>query len=201
MVADRDRGPSSPTGLRTADGRLHEADVVIWGTGFAATEFLAPLDVRGSGGIDVHDVWADGAYAHLGMTVPGFPNLFLVYGPNTNLGGSSILGMLEAQARYVVQAVRRVAAGARLDVRPEVAADFDAEMQQRLAGSVWAACTSWYRTPGGRVVTNWPGLVQEYVDRTAASTSPTSRTRARASHRRHPRRTGDAQGRPAALVP
>jgi cation diffusion facilitator CzcD-associated flavoprotein CzcO len=156
-----------PSGLRTRDGRLHEADVVIWGTGFAATEFLAPLEVHGSGGIDVHEVWADGAYAHLGMTVPGFPNLFLVYGPNTNLGGSSILGMMEAQARYVVQAVRRVAAGARLDVRPEVAAAFDAEMQERLASSVWAACTSWYRTPGGRVVTNWPGLVQEYLDRTA----------------------------------
>ena len=75
--------------------------------------------------------------------------------------------MMEAQARCIVQAVRRVAAGARLDVRPEVAAAFDAEMQHRLASSVWAACTSWYRDAGGRVVTNWPGLVQEYLDRTA----------------------------------
>ena len=101
------------------------------------------------------------------MTVPGFPNLFLVYGPHTNLGGSSIIGMLEAQARYIAQAVRAVADGARLDVRHEVAERFDDEMQERGRGTVWAACASWYRGPGGRVVTNWPGLVQEYVDRTA----------------------------------
>ena len=112
-------------------------------------------------------MWSDGAHAHLGMTVPGFPGLFLVYGPHTNLGGSSIVGMLEAQARYIVQAVRAVADGARLDVRPEVAQRFDDEMQERGRGTVWAACSSWYRGPGGRVVTNWPGLVQEYVDRTA----------------------------------
>ncbi len=156
-----------PTGLRTADGTLHEVDTIIWGTGFAATEFLAPLRVTGVGGVEVHDVWSDGAHAHLGMTVPGFPQLFLVYGPHTNLGGSSIVGMLEAQARYIVQAVRAVADGARLDVRPEVAERFDDEMQERGRGTVWAACSSWYRGPGGRVVTNWPGLVQEYVDRTA----------------------------------
>ena len=156
-----------PTGLRTADGTLHEVDTIIWGTGFAATEFLAPLRVTGVGGVEVHDVWSDGAHAHLGMTVPGFPRLFLVYGPHTNLGGNSIVGMLEAQARYIVQAVRAVADGARLDVRREVAERFDDEMQERGRGTVWAACSSWYRGPGGRVVTNWPGLVQEYVDRTA----------------------------------
>ena len=156
-----------PGGLRTADGTLHAVDTIIWGTGFAATEFLAPLRVTGVGGVEVHDVWTEGARAHLGMTVPGFPNLFLVYGPHTNLGGSSIVGMLEAQARYIAQAVHAVADGARLDVRREVAGHFDDEMQERGRGTVWAGCSSWYRGPGGRVVTNWPGLVQEYVDRTA----------------------------------
>ena len=166
-VVDSPVASFAPDGLRTADGRTHPADVVIWGTGFAATEFLAPLEVRGAGGRNLRDTWADGAHAHLGMTVPGFPNLFLVYGPNTNLGGSSILGMIEAQAGYLRQAVERVAAGAVLDVRPEVAARFDAEVQGRLRDSVWSGCASWYRTDGGRVVTNWPGLVREYAERTA----------------------------------
>ncbi|MBD8870040.1 NAD(P)/FAD-dependent oxidoreductase [Nocardioides sp. MJB4] len=156
-----------PAGVRATDGRLHEADVIIWGTGFAATEFLAPLTITGSGGVDLHEVWADGAHAHLGMTVPGFPNLFLVYGPNTNLGGSSIIGMMEAQAGYIRQAVRAVARGRTLAVRRSVAASFDAEMQERLAHSVWAQCNSWYRADGGRVSTNWPGMVAEYVARTA----------------------------------
>jgi cation diffusion facilitator CzcD-associated flavoprotein CzcO len=166
-VVDAPVASFEPEGLRTADGRLHPVDVVVWGTGFAATEFLAPLRVRGTGGRDLRDTWADGAHAHLGLTVPGFPDLFLVYGPNTNLGGSSILGMIEAQAGYVRQAVERVAGGAVLDVRPEVAERFDAEVQARLRDSVWSGCTSWYRTEGGRVVTNWPGLVREYAARTA----------------------------------
>jgi cation diffusion facilitator CzcD-associated flavoprotein CzcO len=157
-----------PEGVRDTEGRLHRADVVIWGTGFAATDFLAGIKVTGRGGLDLHEWWADGARAHLGITVPGFPNLFCIYGPNTNLGGSSIIGMLEAQAAYVVSAVRTLAAGAApLEVRTDVAASYDREMQERLARSVWAGCDSWYRD-GRRITTNWPGLVAEYRARTAA---------------------------------
>lgn len=158
-----------PTGVRTADGALHEADVLIWGTGFAATSFLAPMTVTGSGGVDLHELWADGARAHLGLSVPGFPNLFCVYGPNTNLGGSSIIAMMEAQAGYVAQVARRLAdGGARVvGVRPDVAEAYDAEMQSRLAASVWSGCDSWY-ADGSRLTTNWPGLVAEYRRRTAA---------------------------------
>ena len=157
-----------PEGVRTDDGRLHEADVLIWGTGFAATDFLAGVRVTGAGGVELHDVWADGARAHLGITVPGFPNLFCVYGPNTNLGGSSIIGMLEAQTGYIVQVARRLSeSDARsVAVRPEAAEAYDREMQARLRDSVWAGCTSWYRD-GSRITTNWPGLVQEYQRRTA----------------------------------
>ncbi|NYD41339.1 flavin-containing monooxygenase [Nocardioides panaciterrulae] len=167
VVTDRVTG-IEPGGLRTADRRLHEADVIIWGTGFAATEFLAGVEVRGAGGTDLHEVWADGARAHLGLTVPGFPNLFCVYGPNTNLGGSSIIGMMEAQAGWIAQVVRRVADGGarRVAVRAEVADAWDREMQSRLSRSAWAGCDSWYRD-GTRITTNWPGLVQEYVERTA----------------------------------
>lgn len=157
-----------PGGVRTGDGTLHEADVLIWGTGFAATEFLGGLDVRGADGSSLKELWADGARAHLGIAMPGFPNLFVVYGPNTNLGGSSIIGMLEAQAGWIAQVARRVDAGQahRLAVRPEVWQAYDAEMQRRLGDSIWAGCDSWYRD-GQRITTNWPGLVAEYKRRTA----------------------------------
>jgi cation diffusion facilitator CzcD-associated flavoprotein CzcO len=168
VVTDRITG-IEPAGVRTRDGALHEADVLIWGTGFAATEFLAGIDVRGSGGVSLKELWADGARAHLGLTVPGFPNLFCVYGPNTNLGGSSIIAMMEAQAGWIAQVARRVAEGRahRVAVRRDVWEAYDREMQDRLGRSVWAGCDSWY-VDGSRITTNWPGLVTEYKHRTAA---------------------------------
>jgi cation diffusion facilitator CzcD-associated flavoprotein CzcO len=157
-----------PTGLRTADGRLHEADVLIWGTGFAGSHFLAGIEVHGVDGVALRDVWSDGASAHLGITVPGFPNLFCVYGPNTNLGGSSIVIMLEAQAGWIAQVARRIAGGDahRVAVRRDVAEAYDREMQERLSTSAWAGCDSWYHD-GTRITTNWPGQVVEYQQRTA----------------------------------
>ncbi|TQM35267.1 alpha/beta hydrolase fold domain-containing protein [Pseudonocardia cypriaca] len=155
------------TGVRTADGTEHPADVVILGTGFAATEFLAPMKVFGAGGQELSERWRDGASAHLGIAVPGFPNLFLLYGPNTNLGSGSIVHMLECQIGYVRQALELLRSGVRtLTVRPEVATRHDAEIQQRLARTVWTGCRNWYRTAGGRVVNNWPGTMREYAKRT-----------------------------------
>lgn len=167
VVTERVTG-LEPTGVRTADGRLHEVDAVIWGTGFAATRFLGPVSVTGLGGRDLHEAWSGGARAHLGLSVPGFPNLFCIYGPNTNLGGSSIVNMLEAQAGYVAQVAARIAdGGARLvDVRPERYDAYDREMQERLGRSAFAGCDSWY-VDGGRITTNWPGLVAEYRARLA----------------------------------
>jgi cation diffusion facilitator CzcD-associated flavoprotein CzcO len=157
----------NPAGVRTADGIQHDCDVLVYGTGFRATEFLTPLRVTGVGGARLDDVWAGGARAYLGLAVPAFPNMFLMYGPNTNTGNTSVIYFHESQARYIVQAARLVAAGHVLDVRPEIASVYDDEMQTRLAGSVWAGCDSWYRTPSGRVVTNWPGTAHEYRRRTA----------------------------------
>ncbi|MFD5827227.1 flavin-containing monooxygenase [Lentzea sp. NPDC060358] len=155
-------------GLRTADGREHPADVLIWGTGFDVADFRLPMRVTGGDGRDLAAVWGGRPRAHLGLTVPGFPNFFLVYGPNTNLGGSSIVTMIEAQCRYVVAAVRRLAeTGAPVQVRPEVADEFDSEMRSRLAGGVWSGCSSWYRADDGSVTTNWPGSTREYLRRTA----------------------------------
>ncbi len=157
-----------PDGVRTADGVLHPCDVIVFGTGFAASEFLAPMKVFGPGGAELSERWRDGARAHLGITVPGFPNLFLLYGPNTNVGSGSIVHMLESQIAYVRQAIAHLAAGAGpLSVRPEVESRFDTEMQDRLGRSVWTGCDSWYRTATGRIVNNWPGLMREYRRRTA----------------------------------
>jgi cation diffusion facilitator CzcD-associated flavoprotein CzcO len=156
----------TPDGIVTADGRHHRLDVIIWSTGFRATELVAPLEVHGRGGRRLSDVWRDGAHAHLGMTVPGFPSLFFMYGPNTNTSGGSIIAYLEAQAGYIRQALQ--AAGDRLvEVAAEVEAASDAETQRRFAGTAWTQCDSWYRDERGRIVTNWPGYQLEYVRRAA----------------------------------
>lgn len=158
----------TPTGVRTADGTEYEVDVIVHGTGFAATEFLGSMSVRGVDGRTLSEAWRDGARAHLGITVPGFPNLFLVYGPNTNLGGGSIVHMLESQARYIREAVRwlRRHPDAALDVHPEAEQRWDDEVQARLTRSAWTRCRSWYRDARGRVVSIWPGRTFEYRRRT-----------------------------------
>jgi cation diffusion facilitator CzcD-associated flavoprotein CzcO len=162
----------TPSGVRTVAGGAtvdHEVDVVIHGTGFAATDFLAPMTVTGRDGIDLHEYWSAGAHGYFGITVPHFPNMFIVYGPNTNLGGSSIISMIECQTGYLAQAVQLLAREelTELEVRDEVAARYDQEVQDRLARSVWASgCVSWYQVEGGRVTTNWPGTVAEYRRRT-----------------------------------
>jgi hypothetical protein len=100
--------------------------------------------------------------------VPGFPNLGIVYGPNTNLGGSSIISMMEGQARYIRQLVELLpATGGSVEVRAETEQRYDVEVQRRLAESVWGGCSSWYRDESGRINTNWPGTVAEYRRRTA----------------------------------
>lgn len=155
-------------GVRTGDGTLREVDVLIYGTGFSATDFLASMRITGAGGRALEHAWHGGAHAYLGMTVPGFPNMFCMYGPNTNLGTGSILYMIERQARYLAKAAGVLARhpGTVFDVRDAVESRFDTEMQDRLAGSAWAGCTSWYRQANGRVPTNWPGTVSEYDRRT-----------------------------------
>ncbi|MDW5597470.1 NAD(P)/FAD-dependent oxidoreductase [Conexibacter stalactiti] len=161
-----------PDAVIAADGTRREVDAIVWGTGFHADEPVAPMKVHGSGGQELQAAWDGGARAHLGITVAGFPNLFLMYGPNTNLGVGSIIVMIEAQAGYVLSALgllRGGGAGASagrraLSVRPEVESASTDAVQQRLDGSVWTQCQSWYRKDGdGRVVGNWPGFMLEYV--------------------------------------
>src|SRR3954452_6762842 len=158
-----------PEGIATADGRVHEVDCIIYATGFSTTSFMFPMEVTGAGGVALRDTWRDGARAYLGMTVPGYPSMFIMYGPNTNTSGGSILVYLEAQAGYIRQALAAVGerGAAALDVRPEAAAADDRLVQGRFAGTAWTRCDSWYRNAEGRVVANWPGYMREYVAQTA----------------------------------
>lgn len=154
------------TGVRTGDGALHEADVIIFATGFESLKFLDGINIRGRDGRSLHDdVWADTAKAYLGMTVTGFPNFFILYGPNTNLNHNSIIAMFDAQFEYVVEALEQ------LKQEPEIAFDLKADrlrsfnrtLQQGLATSAFVSgCNSWYRDEEGRIVTNWWGTVTAY---------------------------------------
>jgi cation diffusion facilitator CzcD-associated flavoprotein CzcO len=150
-------------------GRAHAADAVVFGTGFLATQFLAPMQVVGRAGRRLaEDAWARGGEAYLGIAVPDFPNMFLLYGPNTNHGTGSAVDMLEYEAGYVAEAVDLIATGQvqQLEVRREVHEGFVREMDERLAGSVWTSCSNWYVTAEGRVTNNWPGSPREYKRRT-----------------------------------
>jgi cation diffusion facilitator CzcD-associated flavoprotein CzcO len=154
--------------LVDATGREHEVDVVIYATGFDSQDFLSSIDVRGVGGEKLATRWADGARAYLGMYVPGFPNLLVTYGPNTNLGGGSIIYMLEAQARHMRQVVDRLEIGRyrSVQVTEETESAYDAEIQSRLDHSVWGHCENWYRHPSGRITSNWPGATLPFAKRT-----------------------------------
>lgn len=152
-------------GLVTADGRLHRADAIVLATGFDAANPLERLNVVGRDGLALNEAWREGPRAHKGVTVPGFPNLFLIYGPNTNLGHDSIVAMIEAAADYVVAAARHLRArpDRALSVRAEVAAAFDAHLAERLGRTIWSAsCRSWYKRADGRITNNWPGLVSGF---------------------------------------
>jgi cation diffusion facilitator CzcD-associated flavoprotein CzcO len=157
----------TPEGVVTEDETEHRVDCVIYGTGFRTSEFMFPMEVRGVGGRTLREAWAAGAHAHLGISVPGFPSLFLMYGPNTNTSGGSIIVYEEAQAAYVRQALQHIRDRglAAIDVRPDIEASSNRELQARFAGTAWTRCDSWYRTADGRNVANWPGYMREYEQR------------------------------------
>ena len=160
-----------PDGIRTRDGQLHRVDAIIYGTGFTPTAFLTPMRITGLAGRDLNEAWRDGAEAYLGLTVTGFPNFFMMYGPNTN-AVASIIYMLECQARYIVSAIRTLGRrGARyMDVRTDTQRRFNEEAQARLATTIPARpdCFTYFKQPNGRITTQWPGYALEYRIRTHA---------------------------------
>lgn len=155
----------TPRGLRTADGVEHEFDVIIYATGFKSHAFMGSMRVSGRDGIGLDERWGNAPEAYLGITVDNFPNLFLVYGPNTNLNHNSVVSMLEAQHRYIAQAVQYIAADESrfLEVDRAVVEKFNAYVQEELQTSAFSSeCSSWYKNEDGRVINNWSGTVEEY---------------------------------------
>lgn len=153
-----------PDSIETVDGQRHPVDVIVYGTGFAATRFLSPMKITGRGGQSLNDVWRDGAAAYLGITVPGFPNFFMLYGPNTNLGHNSIVYMIESQIAHVMRclnAARRVNA-ASIEVEAGRYHDHARLMRTALRRTVWNGCTTWYTDAQGNNTTNWPGFTFTY---------------------------------------
>jgi cation diffusion facilitator CzcD-associated flavoprotein CzcO len=153
----------------TANGREHPVDAIIYATGFVTTSFLAPMKITGRGGIRLEDTWKEGAEAYLGMAVAGFPNFFMLYGPNTNLGHNSIIFMIECQVRYVIGCVKSMRKKRLrwLDVKPDAMARFNQELRRRLGKTVWAtSCTSWYKTEAGKITNNWSDFTLRYWWRT-----------------------------------
>jgi cyclohexanone monooxygenase len=145
--------------LVTEDGSVLDVDVVLCATGYAAADYLGQIDVVGEEGTSLHETWSDGAYAYLGMAVPGFPNFFMLYGPNTNVGSNSVIFMLEAQARYIVRALTHMRRRRKsyVAVRRDTMADFIAKIDRWMQGTVWLThCHNYFRAANGRVVTQWP---------------------------------------------
>jgi cation diffusion facilitator CzcD-associated flavoprotein CzcO len=158
-----------PCSVVAADGSEREVDTIIFGTGFHVTDMPFGELVRGRDGQRLADVWEDSPRAHLGCTVAGFPNLFLLLGPNTGLGHSSMVYMIESQINHVIDALRvmRERGAAVAEVRPEVQAAYNRELDEKLAGTVWnTGCSSWYLDASGRNAALWPDWTWRFRLRT-----------------------------------
>ncbi len=156
----------TPDGVLSQDGRMHRVDAIIYGTGFQATEAYGKLSLRGRMGLDLNEAWRNGAEAYVGASVSGFPNLFLLTGPNTGLGHNSMVFIIEANVAHVVGALKqaRRQGATVVEVRQDVQAQYNQTLQQRLGKSVWVTgCKSWYQDKrSGKVTTLWPGFSTQY---------------------------------------
>jgi len=155
----------TPTGIRTADGVERDFDVVIYATGFKSQAFQAGMQIVGRDGVTLDERWGIDPEAYLGITVDGFPNMFLIYGPNTNLNHNSVVTMLEAQHDYISQCVQYLSGDTKrtLEVDRDVLRAFVDRVQSDLEQSAYSSdCSSWYKNSAGRVINNWSGTVDEY---------------------------------------
>jgi cation diffusion facilitator CzcD-associated flavoprotein CzcO len=173
LVVDR-IASVTPTGVLTENGVERPADALVLATGFKTHGFVAPMEVIGAGGRALADEWDEVARAYLGLSVPGFPNMFLLYGPNTNGGTGSVIYTIEAGVRHVISALRSLdrARATRIEVRREAADAFDRELRQALSQTVWhTGCTSWYLDERGNDPNQWPWRWGQYRRRTSAVTA------------------------------
>ena len=155
----------------TQDGTERPVDILIYGTGFRASEPLIGCRVVGRGGVEIHDAWGKRMNAYLGVTVTGFPNFFMLLGPNTGLGHNSVVLMIEAQVRYAMKCLKLMNRRKQrvIEVRPEVQQRFVEDIYRRMGRTVWQSggCHSWYQDQStGEITTLWPGSVVSYLRRT-----------------------------------
>ena len=156
------------TGIITDDGSEEDLDVLIYATGFKTNPFLMGLDIQNGKGQTIKEVWADGSDNYYGICVAGFANLFMMYGPNTNLGHNSVILMFEAQADYIVQCIQAIQKEDRtfMMVKESAIQAYKKEMETRINTMVWTTVeNSWYRSASGQIVNNWPGRTIEYKRR------------------------------------
>ena len=155
----------TPTGILTVDGQERDVDVLVCATGFDAVHLLSNLQVVGQNTKTLAQTWANGPEAYHGITVAGFPNLFLMLGPNTATGHTSTLLYIEPAVQHTLACMQAVRQGGHrwITVKPEVQASHNADLQLRLNDSVWSQCRSWYRMESGRIVALFPGFTREYV--------------------------------------
>ncbi|MBL8552344.1 MAG: NAD(P)/FAD-dependent oxidoreductase [Hyphomonadaceae bacterium] len=154
-----------PEGAVTRGGTIHKLDVIIYATGFEAATFPWAQSIFGKAGMPLSEAWKEGAEAYHGIAVAGFPNFYMTYGPNTNLPHNSVTYMLERQAEYILQCVRMMETDnvGHVEVRRVAQSEYNKSLAASLADSVWAGpCSSWYKTPTGRITTNWPGETELY---------------------------------------
>jgi len=146
------------SGIRTSDGKLHELDVLILATGFRVDRFMRPMEVIGREGTDLEEVWEDGPFAYMAITIPGFPNLFMLNGPNGPVGNFSLIDVAEMQFGYVMKLVEQVRSGAcnEVSVSQSAMQRFDAERKEAAKSTIWqSGCNSWYLDAHG-VPAVWP---------------------------------------------
>lgn len=152
------------------NGVERAVDALIFGTGFDVANPLGPLDIHGVDGVSIRETWAERPKAHLGMSVPGFPNFFIMIGPNTGLAHNSIVHMIESQIAYILDAVTtmRRRGLATVNVKPSALQRFDADVQARSRGTVWTSggCASWYLDEQGNNFSLWPGFTWQYRHKT-----------------------------------
>ena len=158
------------TGIKTEDGKHREVDVIVFCTGFHATDGVIRYDIIGEGGRNLAEEWKPGPEAYLGITASGYPNLFLIMGPNTGLGHNSMIYMIESQINYIIKSIKymRKAKIQTIDVKPEIQKAFNKKIQKRLEKTVWTPkVRSWYFTKEGKNTTLWPGFTFEYRAKTS----------------------------------
>jgi cation diffusion facilitator CzcD-associated flavoprotein CzcO len=159
----------TPSGVLTGEGPERPTEVIVLATGFQTHGFVTPMEITGAGGQTLSQAWAGVPRAYYGLSVPGFPNMFLIYGPNTNGGTGSVIYTIEAAIRHVISALGELdRTGARaIAVKRESAEAFDRQLRTALRQTVWhTGCTSWYLDENGNDPNQWPWLWSAYRKRT-----------------------------------